>query len=85
MRRFPPPWTIEENNNACFIVKDATGQALAYVYFERSPLSRQLRRARGAAAPRVPSGREGPNKCPIPATCPKCFVKLVVMAYPQGR
>jgi hypothetical protein len=29
-RRFPPPWTIEEHNNACFIVKDASGQALAY-------------------------------------------------------
>ena len=25
MRRFPPPWIIEEHNNACFIVKDATG------------------------------------------------------------
>jgi hypothetical protein len=24
-RRFPPPWTLEENNDACFIVKDATG------------------------------------------------------------
>jgi hypothetical protein len=34
MRRFPPPWSIEEHNNACFIVKDATGQALAYFYFE---------------------------------------------------
>jgi len=33
-RRFPPPWTIEEHNNACFIVKDATGQALGYFYFE---------------------------------------------------
>jgi len=51
-RRFPPPWTIEEHNAACFIVRDATGQALAYVYFGRSPVSRQLRRARGAAAPR---------------------------------
>jgi hypothetical protein len=29
MRRFPPPWTVEEHNNACFIVRDATGQALA--------------------------------------------------------
>jgi len=37
MRRFPPPWTIEEHNNACFIVKDATGQALAYFYFEQEP------------------------------------------------
>ncbi len=33
-RRFPPLWTVEENNNACFIVRDGTGQALAYVYFE---------------------------------------------------
>jgi hypothetical protein len=36
-RRFPPPWTLEENNNACFIVTDATGQALAYFYFEEEP------------------------------------------------
>jgi hypothetical protein len=36
-RRFPPPWPIEEANNACFIVRDGTGQALAYVYFEDEP------------------------------------------------
>jgi hypothetical protein len=36
-RRFPPPLSIEEHNNACFIVKDATGQALAYFYFEEEP------------------------------------------------
>jgi hypothetical protein len=36
-RRFPPPWTIEENNNACFIVRDKNGPALAYVYFEDEP------------------------------------------------
>ena len=36
-RRFPPPWMAEENNNACFIVKDATGQALGYFYFEEEP------------------------------------------------
>ena len=34
---FPPPWTIEENNEACFIVRDKTGQALAYFYFENKP------------------------------------------------
>ena len=28
-RRFPPPWTVEETD-ACFIVRDANGQALAY-------------------------------------------------------
>jgi hypothetical protein len=26
-RRFRPPWIVEQHNNACFIVKDATGQA----------------------------------------------------------
>jgi hypothetical protein len=32
-RRFPPPWNAEETE-ACFIVRDHNGQALAYVYFE---------------------------------------------------
>ena len=32
-RRFPPPWTLDEHDE-CFIVRDADGQALAYVYFE---------------------------------------------------
>ncbi|MBO0718226.1 MAG: hypothetical protein J2P55_12925 [Rhizobiales bacterium] len=33
LRRFPPPWSVEELDD-CFVVCDATGQALAYVYFE---------------------------------------------------
>jgi hypothetical protein len=32
-RRFPPPWIVDDMD-ACFIVKDHTGHALAYVYFE---------------------------------------------------
>jgi hypothetical protein len=32
-RRFPPPWSAEEQD-ACFVVRDHNGQALAYVYFE---------------------------------------------------
>jgi hypothetical protein len=35
-RRFPPPWTAEETD-ACYIVRDHNGQALAYVYFEEEP------------------------------------------------
>ena len=31
MRRFPPPWTVEQIPGG-YKVKDATGQALAYVY-----------------------------------------------------
>jgi hypothetical protein len=34
VRRFPPPWDIEEVDRSCFIVRDNNGQALAYVYFE---------------------------------------------------
>jgi hypothetical protein len=37
MRRFPPPWTIDEANDACFIVRDNTRQALGYFYFEDEP------------------------------------------------
>ena len=33
-RRFPLPWTFEDHNNACFIVKDANGVTVAYVYYE---------------------------------------------------
>jgi hypothetical protein len=35
-RRFPPPWAVEELN-ACFVVRDHSGQKLAYVYFEDEP------------------------------------------------
>jgi hypothetical protein len=36
-RSFPPPWTIDQANDACFIVRDSAGQALGYVYFEDEP------------------------------------------------
>jgi hypothetical protein len=31
-RRFPPPWTLEEANDACLMIRDRKRQA--YVYFE---------------------------------------------------
>jgi hypothetical protein len=36
-RRLPQPWTFEDQNNACFIVKDGNGLAIAYVYYEEDP------------------------------------------------
>jgi endo-1,4-beta-D-glucanase Y len=36
-RRFPAPWTFDEANNACFIVRDHNRFAVAYVYFESEP------------------------------------------------
>jgi len=41
-RRFPPPWSVQELDS-CFVVKDANGQALAYMYFEKEPLRRYRR------------------------------------------
>jgi hypothetical protein len=35
-RRFPPPWSAEVTPN-CFIVRDASGQALSYIYYESEP------------------------------------------------
>ena len=32
----PPPWTAEVTPN-CFIVRDANGQALSYIYYESEP------------------------------------------------
>ena len=36
-RRFPPPWTIDEMNNACFIVRDKNRQGHGYFYYEVEP------------------------------------------------
>jgi hypothetical protein len=41
---FPPPWTIDEANNACFMVRDSTGQALGCFYFEDEPGRRSAAR-----------------------------------------
>ena len=38
-RNFPPPWSVGEVDS-CFVVKDANGQALAYMYFEKEPRRR---------------------------------------------
>jgi len=35
-RRFPLPWTAEVTPN-CFVVRDANGQQIAYVYYECEP------------------------------------------------
>ena len=34
--RFPPPWSVDEQEGCC-TVRDANGQALAYVHFEEEP------------------------------------------------
>ncbi len=43
-RRFPQPWSAEDNG-ACFIVKDKNGQALANVYYEEESAAVQYQAA----------------------------------------
>jgi hypothetical protein len=38
-RRYPPPWRIEEHSES-YVVLDANGQRLAFVYFEDEPQRR---------------------------------------------
>ena len=40
MRRFPPPWTVEQIPGG-YKVKDANGQALAYVYARETRADRE--------------------------------------------
>jgi hypothetical protein len=44
IRRFPPPWTVEDTGTgSAFVVQDGSGQKLLYVYYEEEP-------GRGSAA-----------------------------------
>jgi hypothetical protein len=40
-RQYPAPWKVEENPES-YVVTDATGQRLAYIYFEDEPIRRGL-------------------------------------------
>jgi len=64
-RRFPPPWSIEDNGN-CFIVTDSAGQKLAYVYYEeergrRSAEKLHMSISRNASNDTVPRKRSRPS------------------------
>jgi hypothetical protein len=52
-RRFPAPWTSEDHNDACFIIKDANGVAVAYVYFEERAAAKPLAVGLGALSFRL--------------------------------
>jgi hypothetical protein len=59
--RFPPPWSVEETA-PCFIVRDANGQALAFVYCEDEP----GRRATGKLLTRDEARRIAANIAKLP-------------------
>jgi len=64
VRRFPPPWSVDEQE-ACFIVRDANRQALAYVYFEDEPGRRSAAKLLAPAMrPRAPRGPRAARRVP---------------------
>jgi len=40
-RRFPPPWSVEEQATY-YVVRDHDGQQLAYIYYEEEPSAAKL-------------------------------------------
>jgi hypothetical protein len=54
-RRFPPPWIAEETD-ACFIIRDHSGYALAYVYFEEEPGRRSAAKLLRTLTSHAPAG-----------------------------
>ena len=75
--RFPPPWTIDEANAACFIVRDANGQTLGHFYFEDKP----GRRAAANLLIRDEARRMAANfaKLPVPGPIPPRTAGLVTL------
>ena len=49
-RRCPPPWTVDELNDACSIVRDKNGQGLGYFYYEEEHGRQHAHQGREAAA-----------------------------------
>jgi hypothetical protein len=87
-----PPWSVEEYNDAC-IVKDAHGQALAYVYFEDEPGRRsaaKLHARKRGASPRTSPSRRGccagsPLWCPLSGVKRTSRLDRAVSAFDPKR
>src|SRR6516164_3894090 len=80
-RRLPPVWSIEELNDACFVVRDNNGHQLAYVYFEDEPGQQWLHEAWSLV--RGPVQQDRPMQTPrwpfrIGIAFPSCALPLQV-------
>jgi hypothetical protein len=74
-RRFPPPWTVEEQK-ACFVVRDHNGQQLTYVNFEDEP----GRRSAAKLLSRDEARRIAANFAKLPALSRKSYPQTTYIA-----
>ena len=73
----PPPWIVEEDD-ACFIVKDASGQALGYFYFEEEPGRRSAGvRFEATAVMGCVSSETARSRMTLNGSCAPLFHELV--------
>ena len=71
-RRFPAPWSAELTPN-CYIVRDADGQQIAYVYYSNDP----ERRAAAKLLSKDEARRIAANIAKLP--------ELASLVYPSSR
>ena len=79
--RSPPSWSIEEANDACFVVRDSTGRAPGYFYFEEEP---GRRRSAGKLLTRDEARRMAVNFAKLPEAAAAAIIeKLCRLSDPH--
>ena len=68
-RHFPAPRDIEEYDRSCFIVRDNSGLALAYVYFESEPGRRTAANYSHVALDVAETGKRRDSRVAAPHSC----------------
>jgi hypothetical protein len=86
-RRFPPPWRADKIPGGGYVVRDANGQKLAYIY-SRATLVEAMQCGQGGWGQRSTCPRLARQCCPygllqLPARFKSAVVRLCLPSYAQ--